>query len=286
MNDKNLDCILDSGTKKGGIEGIVGDIGRFISGGTSSLYNKLTAKETWKSVGKYLFDKKRLKSVGVLGGTIAAVAIFKDKMPAIEEYFRHTFPWLSNEAVSFAVDTLTYTVCAPLGFLMSNYANNKKVSKKEIIGQIAYSGAWSIFRHYVYSGLSNFDEVTPMNVSVKGGLYAAYYALAVGAYALFSDLWRKTSNGVDSITALKEIPNSLKKLKNLVTDPNLQYNMVLNLANIYNPWVKIRPTLAAALTIDQNMNVIKHSHERRHGFLSYLKEVFSNNSYKNNQTLR
>ena len=54
---------------------------------------------------------------------------------------------------------------APMGFLMSNYAHGKKLNKKEFAGQVAFAAVWGAIRHYVYSGLANFDEVTPMNVT-------------------------------------------------------------------------------------------------------------------------
>ena len=112
-------------------------------------------------------NKKRLQAIAIVSASIAGVALFRNELPEITEYFRNTFPSLSNETVSLAVDSIGNTLMAPLGFLLSNYAHDRKLDKKELLGQVAFAAAWGVIRHYVYNGLRNFDEVTPKNVSEK-----------------------------------------------------------------------------------------------------------------------
>ena len=236
----------------------------------------LANKENWKAVSKYLTNKQRLKAMAILGGTIAGVAILKDKLPAVTEYIRDFLPFLSKEGVSLTVDTLTNTLMAPLGYLLSNYAHGKELSKKEFLGHVAFAGAWGVARHYVYDGLSNFDEITPMDVSLKTSLYTLYYAAYGGLYATFSEYWHKVCEGASKLKAIKGVGKNFKeKLNSLAKDSGIQLNLALNLLNMFNPWVESRPTFAGGLLIQYNMDIIKHADEKREvGFIGYLKSIF------------
>ena len=235
-----------------------------------------------ESIVNYLGNKQRLKAMGVLGSTLVGTILFKEQVPDIAEYFQHLVPWLSNELISFGVNTSTYTACAPLGFLVSNYANNEEVRKKELLGQVAFSAGWSVLRHYCYGEMSSFDEVTAENTLLKLGTYTAYYALAVSAYRGFSEYWHNVCDGMKTSEALGSVKGGLSKLRDLAKDPNMQYNLALNLVNMFNPWTESRPTLAAIGTIHQNMSIVKHSHKRKHGFFSYIKDIVlgKNDHYK------
>ncbi|MBU0757026.1 MAG: hypothetical protein KKF44_03095 [Nanoarchaeota archaeon] len=217
----------------------------------------------------YVFNKERLKGIAVVGGTIAGLAVFGEYLPVIEQYIQNLLPFLSNDLVSLAVDVVSFTLLAPMGFLISNYANNKDVSKREIAGQVGYLGALSFLRHYVYSGLSNFDEVTPMNVVLKAALYSAYYMASVGAYGVFTDYWHKKCSDLD--VKLKEC---LPTFRRIYTEPELQKNMLLNIALMYLPASRLRPLFASVLTIHQNVTVAKTADtSRKVGFFDYLKQL-------------
>ena len=128
---------------------------------------------------------------------------------------------------------------------------------------------------------------TPVNVSLKTGLYTVYYATYGGLYAAFSEFWSRVCHGSPYLKAIRGVGKNFgKKLKALAKDPGIQFNLALNLVNMFNPWVESRPTVGGALLIDYNMNVVKHSHERKYGFWSYLKSIFSrNNDNTGNPTL-
>lgn len=225
----------------------------------------------------YLSNRQRLKAIGVLGGTIAGVAILKDKLPEITHYCENMLPFLSNEAVSLTIDTIANTVLAPIGFLLSGYAHNTKLNKKEFLGQVAFAAGWGVIRHYVYSGLRNFDEITLMNVSLKTGLYTVYYVAYGGLYATFSEYWSKVCSGIPHLEAIKGIGKNFgKKLKALSRDAEIQLNLALNIANMFNPLVESRPSVGGGLLIQYNMGVLKHAdNEKKLGFLGYLKSIFS-----------
>lgn len=245
----------------------------------SGVIKFLTDKQTWKAVFNYLTNKQRLKAIAVLGGTIGGVAVLKDRLPEVTEYIRDNLPFLSKERVSLIVDTLTNTLLAPLGYLLSNYAHGKKLSKKEFLGHVAFAGAWGVARHYVYSGLSNFDKITPPNVSLKISLYTLYYAVYGGLYSAFTEYWSQVCRGVSKLRLSEVGKNFKERLDDLAKDPGIQLNLALNILNMFNPWKESRPTAAGALLIPYNMDIIKHADkERRIGFLNYLKAIFIGDS--------
>ena len=117
---------------------------------------------------------------------------------------------------------------------------------------------------------------------LKTSLYTAYYAAYGGLYAAFSEYWHKVCTGSPRLEAIKGVGKNFgKKLNAIAKDSNIQFNLALNLVNMFNPWVESRPTVGGALLIDYNMNVVKHSHERMHGFLGYLKSIVVDSKYNN-----
>ncbi|MBI2138946.1 hypothetical protein HYU13_05115 [Candidatus Woesearchaeota archaeon] len=229
--------------------------------------------------------KNNLKALAVLVGTGAAVAIFREQSAAITGYFRENIPYLSNEAVSLTVDTITNTLTAPLGFLLSSYAHGADLRRKEFFGQVAFAGMWGALRHYVYAGLSNFDEIDAANASIKTSLYSAYFLAYGGIYLKFSEWWHKVCEGDSWLQAAQSIGKDFKEeMRKMWIDPNIQFNFALNIANMFNPWVESRPTVAGVLLIDYNMNIVKHSHKREHGFWQYLKEVLVDRQYQKKES--
>jgi hypothetical protein len=244
-------------------------------------------EELVAKVDAFIVEPERLKAIAVLGATGGGVYLLRENIPKITESLRRNLPWLSNETVSLSIDTLTNTLTAPIGFLLSNYANDKNTTKKELLGQIAFAFAWGALRHYVYEGLSNFDDINLASASSKVSLYTAYYAAYGALYAAFSEFWSRVCGGASYISAIKGVGNNAKeKLRNLAKDSGIQLNLALNIANMFNPWVESRPTVAGLLLIDYNTNVIKHSHKRVYGFLDYFKKVLRSNDYTNSKGIR
>lgn len=231
----------------------------------------------------YLSDRERLKAIAVLGGCIAGLAYFREKLPTFTEYFRDKFPSLSDETISLGVDTLANTIGAPIGFVASSYVNNANINKKELAGQVAFAIVWGAIRHYVYEGLSNFDDITLSDASLKTGLYTAYYAAYGALYVTFSDFLHRISHGEPVSKAagvLKRIDMG-NRFRAISLDAKIQFNLALNIANMFNPWVESRPTAASVLLIDYNMSILRHSHKRVNDAWSYLKKTFLDYSYNN-----
>jgi hypothetical protein len=166
--------------------------------------------------------------------------------------------------------------------------NEKYLSRKELALEVGFSFAWGIVRHYVYEGLSNFDDINLADASLKTGLYTAYYVMYGGIYAAWSDFRNRVSSGATSRSALYDVKTGiLRTLKGMVRDGGLQLNLVSNIANMFNPWVESRPSIASGLIIILNAGIMKHSTEREYGFWGYLKKTFIDYSYNNrNQTLQ
>lgn len=234
-----------------------------------------SSRRILRGIWDYVSDKRRLTSIAVLGGTIAGTAFLGDKSNDIGDYFRTLVPWLSDKTISLIWDSAINAVIAPIGFLLSNYANENRLNKKEFAGQVAFAAMWGAIRHYAYSGLSHFDGINAADMSSKLGLFTAYSAFYAGFYASFSEYLSKVCQGVSHLKALKGVfKNFREKPVALVKDPDVQLGYSLTAANMFNPWMESRPTIGAALLLIYNMGVIKHSHGRRRGFLDYVKQTF------------
>ncbi|MBN1157367.1 hypothetical protein JXA85_07115 [Candidatus Woesearchaeota archaeon] len=232
----------------------------------NSLYKFLTDEKTFtttsrrivKDVGNYLSDPVRLKAIGALVGCVAGITMLKNSLPEITEYFREIFPSLTKETISLAVDTVSNTVLAPIGFWISEYAHNNRLNKKEFAGQVAFAFLWGIARHYVYTGLSNFDELTTPNALLKTSLYTAYYTIYGGIYGTFTVWLKKACSGIDSSEEAKGFDKNLKKkLYALAKDPETQFNWALNVLNMFNPWTESRAPIAGGLLIHYNTRILK-----------------------------
>ncbi len=231
--------------------------------------------------------KEHVKGLGILAGSLTAVFMLRNDLPQYMAYFQQKLPWLSNDNFVLAMDVVSNTILAPVGFVIYSYANSKKINWKELLGQTAFAAAWGAVRHVVYiHGLNQFDNpVTFENVAKKTLWFMPYTWFYAYFYTAYSAVLSKVAHG-SSFFDPKTYTDALKgKFSfNLIKDGSLWANIGLHLSNLYlNPAPNTKAAVGGALLVLYNSRVLRYSHEMKQGFLDYIKSIFKaepqNSSY-------
>lgn len=223
--------------------------------------------------------REHLKGLGILAGSLATTFILRGELPQYIDYFNQKLPWLSNDDIVLGLDIISNTILAPVGFVISSYANGRKITPKELFGQVAFAAAWGIARHWAYiHGFNQFDyPVTLENVTKKTLWFMPYTWFYAYLYTAYSAMLAQRASG----SSLRD-PNTYKSaLKDklsldLIKDGTLWTNIGLNLSNLYlNPAPNSKGVIAGLLVVLYNSRVLRYSHEHKQGVLDYIRSIFT-----------
>jgi len=176
------------------------------------------------------------------------------------------------------LDIVSNTLLAPVGFVISSYANGRNISSKELLGQVAFAAAWGAVRHQAYiHGFNQFDNPVSFENVAKKTLwfmpYTWFYAYLYTAYSAVNAKWANGRSLRDTATYKDALKGKFSP--DIMKDGTLWINIGLHLSNLYlNPAPNTKGVVGGLFLVLYNSRVLKYSHEHKQGFLDYVKSIF------------